>query len=356
MAKKRGGVAGFYDRNKGFLKKAVPVGLSFIPGVGIPLAAAAGAAMGADTEGKGYFSGFNVGGAIKGGLEGYGLAKGTQSAVGNVRNLLNARAGSKGLAAGTKALENFQVPDLTDYNAMPDVGLRQRGIFEGLTGEGGTPVTSRLTTAGVPKLSAARPAARAAAQAVPSSSAVRMPLMPTGMTNQFPGMGEIGGASYGGAPSFGQTSFQLGLPSSGVGGMPAGQPGPLGRFPMGIGETVPGMTQPPVGGGVDVAAMQRRIAELEKAQKAGTAAPMTFKQAMYQPQVIGAGIQGLLGALPNQQIGQQNELMQQRVDLEKAQFEEEKRRAEEERMRKQRIAELLMPYMQQSFPQYFGGR
>lgn len=88
MARKRGGLAGFYDRNKGFLKKAVPVGLSFIPGVGIPLAAAAGAAMGADTEGKGYFSGFNVGGAVKGGIQGYGIGRGTQALAGGARSLL----------------------------------------------------------------------------------------------------------------------------------------------------------------------------------------------------------------------------------------------------------------------------
>ena len=351
MARKRGGIAGFYDRNKGKIRTLASMGAGAIGG---PLAGAAvGAAFrGLDREGKSGI-GFDPFAALPGAVEGYMAGQTGESIKGGIKRLLAPklaeRAGAKGLAAGTKALEGFQVPDLTNYNAMPDVGLRQRGIFEGLTGEGGTPITSRLTTAGVPKLSAARPTASAAARTIPSSSAVRMPSMPTGMTNQFPGMGEIGGASYGGAPNFGQPSFQMGLPSSGVGGMPAGQPGPLGRFPMGIGPEIPG-------GGVDVAAMQRRIAELEKAQKAGTAAPMTFRQAMYQPQVIGAGIQGLLGALPNPQVGQQNELMQQRVDLEKAQFEEEKRRAEEERLRRQRIAELLMPYMQQSFPQYFGGR
>jgi len=338
MARKRGGIAGFYDRNKGKIRTLASMGAGAIGG---PLAGAAvGAAFrGLDREGKSGI-GFDPFAALPGAVEGYMAGQTGEAVKGGVKRLLAPklaeRAGAKGLAAGTKALEGFQVPDLTNYNEMPNVGLRQRGIFEGLTGEGGTPVTSRLTTAGVPKLSSARPAARAAAQAVPSSSAVQMPSMPTGMTNQFPGMGEIGGASYGGAPSFGQPSFQMGLPSSGVGGMPAGQPGPLGRFPMGIGPEIPG-------GPSDV--IQKK--------------PNQFIQALLNPQVLGAGVQGLLSMLPDAKsaaMEEQTKLGQGQLALQQAQFEEEKRRAQMEEERRRKIAELLMPYMQQSFPQYFGGR
>lgn len=89
MARKRGGLAGVYDRNKGIIKALAPMALGAIPGVGMPLAVLAGAALGGDTEGKGYFSGFNTGGALKGAAAGYG-----QGATG---------AGVKGLLTGGKA-------------------------------------------------------------------------------------------------------------------------------------------------------------------------------------------------------------------------------------------------------------
>lgn len=75
MARKRGGLAGFYDRNKGWLKYVAPAAVGAIPGLGPMAAAAVGAAMGGDREGKSYFKGFDVGGAVKGGLSGYGMGK-----------------------------------------------------------------------------------------------------------------------------------------------------------------------------------------------------------------------------------------------------------------------------------------
>lgn len=80
MARKRGGLAGIYDRNKGLIKAVAPIAAGFIPGIGPAVGAALGAAMGADKEGKGYFSGFDAGGAVMGGLSGYGGAKLGQSA------------------------------------------------------------------------------------------------------------------------------------------------------------------------------------------------------------------------------------------------------------------------------------
>jgi hypothetical protein len=78
MAKKRGGIAGFYDRNKGIIQKAVPAALSFIPGAGIPLAAGAGALMrGLDRPGQRGI-GFNAFEGLKGGVEGALVGAGTQ--------------------------------------------------------------------------------------------------------------------------------------------------------------------------------------------------------------------------------------------------------------------------------------
>lgn len=370
MARKRGGLAGLYDKTKPFLRVAAPTLLGAIPGVGVPLAVAAGAALGADKEGRKFFDPRNIGGAIRGGLAGYGGGKMgesiRQTVQNRVKDLLTARAGSKGLEAGTKALEGFQVPDLTDYNALPDVGLRQRGIFEGLTGEGGAPVTSRLTTAAAPKAAAARPVARAAARIAPSSGAVNMPAPQPGMGLQFPGMDEVGRSAYGGAPSFTPQSFRPGLPSSPLGGMPSAQPGPL-SFMRGIGSEVPGMDastlQPP--SNLGRAAYDRAMGDLRMPfgdiananARAGTS--NRFVQALLNPQVLGAGVQGLIGQLPSAQsaaMEAQTKLGQGQLALQQAQFEEEKRRADREEQRRRQIAELLMPYMQQQYGSYFGGR
>ena len=90
MARKRGGIAGIYDRNKKVIKTLAPIAAGFIPGVGPMIGAALGAAMGGDTEGKGYFSGFNAGGAVKGGLQGYGGAKLGQAAKGGLAKMFTA--------------------------------------------------------------------------------------------------------------------------------------------------------------------------------------------------------------------------------------------------------------------------
>ena len=87
MARKRGGIAGFYDRNKKAIKTIAPIAAGFIPGVGPLVGAALGAALGGDTEGKGYFKGFNTGGAIKGGVSGYAGAKLGQAAKGGLGNM-----------------------------------------------------------------------------------------------------------------------------------------------------------------------------------------------------------------------------------------------------------------------------
>jgi hypothetical protein len=99
MARKRGGLAGIYDRNKKLIKTIAPIAAGFIPGVGPLIGAGLGAALGGDTEGKGYFKGFNTGGAIKGGISGYGGAKLGQAAKGGLGNMFTG-GGVPGMPAG----------------------------------------------------------------------------------------------------------------------------------------------------------------------------------------------------------------------------------------------------------------
>lgn len=278
MARKRGGLAGFYDRNKGFLKKAVPVGLSFIPGVGIPLAAAAGAAMGADTEGKGYFSGFNVGGAVKGGLEGYGLGKGAQSIAGGVRNLL-APSGSN-----------------------PSVLAKQIGM------------TPSATTGPAPVANVASGVADAARN-VPSLMGTGGPVTSTDYigrsVNQFLAQGGSTAPSASGA--FGRAAADRAF-------------GDLG---MSLGDVANAGKN--AGGG--------KIQGLLSG----------FRKNKDLIEMAGKGVQRFL---PDPAL----DIKQQEMDLAQAKFDEEKRLTQMEQERRQRIAQLLMPYLQQNYGQYFGGQ
>jgi hypothetical protein len=87
MAKKRGGLAGLYDRNKGVIKTVAPIAAGFIPGIGPAIGAGIGAAIGGlDREGKSGI-GLDVMGAAKGGLSGYGGAKLGQATRGGIGKL-----------------------------------------------------------------------------------------------------------------------------------------------------------------------------------------------------------------------------------------------------------------------------
>lgn len=86
MAKKRGGLAGLYDRNKGVLQMLAPTVAGAFGG---PLAGAAvGAAMrGLDRPGQRGI-GLDVGQAIRGGAEGYGMGSLGQSARAGIGKML----------------------------------------------------------------------------------------------------------------------------------------------------------------------------------------------------------------------------------------------------------------------------
>ena len=104
MARKRGGAAGLWDRNKGWLKSVVPAALGAIPGVGVPLAIGAGAAMrGLDRPGKRGI-GLDVGQAVRGGLEGYGMGKLGQGARAGIGKMLAPKAAT-GITPGLSNAE-----------------------------------------------------------------------------------------------------------------------------------------------------------------------------------------------------------------------------------------------------------
>jgi hypothetical protein len=120
MARKRGGIAGFYDRNKKAIKTIAPIAAGFIPGVGPLIGAGLGAALGGDTEGKGYFKGFNTGGAIKGGVTGYGGAKLGQAAKGGLGRIFT--------GGGVPSMSASTLPSAT--SVMPG-GLSDDVIMRG---------------------------------------------------------------------------------------------------------------------------------------------------------------------------------------------------------------------------------
>ena len=110
MAKKRGGLAGLYDRNKGLIKTVAPIAAGFIPGIGPMLGAGIGAAMGGlDREGKSGI-GLDVGGAVKGGLSGYGGAKLGQAAKGGLANMFTGGMKSAGGAGGAASSAPMSAP------------------------------------------------------------------------------------------------------------------------------------------------------------------------------------------------------------------------------------------------------
>lgn len=132
MARKRGGIAGVYDRNKTLIKTVAPIAAGFIPGVGPLVGAALGAALGGDREGKGYFGGFDVGGAVKGGISGYGGAKLGQAAKGGLANMFTGGVSPVDKLTGAPKLGALtqttgQTGAVQTLTGAPQVGLTAGG-------------------------------------------------------------------------------------------------------------------------------------------------------------------------------------------------------------------------------------
>jgi hypothetical protein len=118
MARKRGGLAGIYDRNKKVIKTLAPIAAGFIPGVGPLIGAGIGAAMGGDREGKGYFKGFNTKGAALGGLSGYGGAKLGQAAKGKLSGMFTGQSPLDKLTGAPKMGVMTQTTGPSPYGAI----------------------------------------------------------------------------------------------------------------------------------------------------------------------------------------------------------------------------------------------
>lgn len=140
MARKRGGIAGLWDRNKKAIKLLAPAALGMIPGVGIPLAAAAGAAMGGlDRPGKRGI-GFDIGGGIAGGLQGAAMGTTGAAAKKGIASLFTPQAAPPGASSGLAGLGGDP-----SGGALASPMNQPFGRFAGLDQIGQTGMGSALT-------------------------------------------------------------------------------------------------------------------------------------------------------------------------------------------------------------------
>lgn len=136
--RKRGGLAGIYDRNKKIIKPVVSGALGLInPALG----AAAGAAMGGlDREGK-RGVGLDLGGAVRGGIAGYGAGAAASALKGGVQGAMGATGldrisafGSGAKAGGqeylNKPLLGRQASPVTNMADAPLGGASNAGAFK----------------------------------------------------------------------------------------------------------------------------------------------------------------------------------------------------------------------------------
>ena len=192
--KKRGGVAGAYDRNKALVQAAAPILAGMlIPGIGSAAAGAltGGLARGLDRPGKGGI-GLDLGAAARGAVTGAGLGQ-----LGGA-----AKAGLQGLmtGGGQAALKPMPAPGA----AVETVGQRAAGAIA-------PPTTAAMPTP-TPVPAAVRAAPVGGAGRV-ASAAARAPMAP------MPSMGA-------GATSVAARAPQAISAPSVVGGMPAPTPVP----------------------------------------------------------------------------------------------------------------------------------
>ncbi len=119
MARKRGGLAGLYDRNKGLIRTASTIGASLLGGP------AAGAAVGAafrgfDRPGQSGI-GFDVGQGLRGAAEGYTTGKLTQAGQAGLSKLFAPKAA--GMSAGMGGGMGGVLPADLPISGAPSVGM-----------------------------------------------------------------------------------------------------------------------------------------------------------------------------------------------------------------------------------------
>jgi len=261
MARKRGGLAGLYDRNKGLVRTAATIGAGLLGGPGA--AAATGAAFrGLDRPGKSGI-GLDPFAALRGGVEGYAIGQGTQG----VKNLLTAGRGAAAVGAPSASVAGAPAGGAGGY---------QFG-FQGL----GAPIE------GIPS------AGFGGIGGVPDLPAVNM-ASKIGMT-----------------PGFGAAQAGAGTPS--VGAMPdvLKKPGFLSK----------------------AAGFARGAGDFARENK----------------DLIAMAGKGIMATQPAP--GEEASMMN--AETNRMRLEEEQRQAQMDEERKRRIAELLMPYIQQNYGSLF---
>lgn len=202
MAKKRGGLAGVWDRNKDIIKMLAPMALGAIPGVGVPLAAAAGAAMGGfDRPGK-RGMGFDVGGGIRGGLSGTASGMTGSAIQKGISGLLTAKAAPAALGISSPTVTAPAATaigsPLADISIAPSIAnAASNAPIAGMSSAGG---------AAVPSLPALRGGASMAARtAAPSISPITLApsltpsLASSAATTPLAGLGNVSGGGGGNA-------------------------------------------------------------------------------------------------------------------------------------------------------------
>lgn len=133
MARKRGGLAGLWDRNKGVIKTVAPFAAGFIPGAGPMIAAGLGAAMGGlDRPGKGGI-GLDLGGAVKGGVSGYGAGKLGQMTRGGLGKMFT--AGGSSASSAPRSATNYLLD--AGEKVAGEGGGSGAGKMAGVFGKGG---------------------------------------------------------------------------------------------------------------------------------------------------------------------------------------------------------------------------
>jgi len=298
MARKRGGVAGIYDRNKKYIKTLAPIAAGFIPGVGPLVGAALGAAMGGDTEGKGYFKGFDKGGAVMGGLSGYGGAKLGQAAQGGLAKM-------------------FTASPLDKLTGAPQVGLTAGG-----------PSSYGAMGSFQPTMAGGVGGAGAAAGAAPAAAYT----------------GNVGG--YGIGMPLGSAAP---VPSSAMADLPAMDMAKMRRLTQTTGAPLPNIPAPQMG------AMPRLASQV--ADKPMGRFAQAGKFAKENKDLIALAGQGIQSRLPDAAANAAADAAYMNAETNRMRLEQEQSQEKMEEERRRRIAELLMPMftqIQQSRPSYGG--
>jgi hypothetical protein len=358
MAKKRGGLAGIYDRNKGVIKALAPIALGAIPGIGVPLAAAAGAAMGADREGEKFFKNPNLAGAALGGVSGYMGGKMGKSAASSIKNMLTAQKMKSASALIDQANANIASQGVPGVD-MPS--FASRDVFAGNLPIGGysgdaqtylADVASRGPSAPMQLGRAPSASVRSSVGRMASRPSAAMPSSAPSVSAMAPSKGSISGMA--GSSPAGPFGRGAGFPTPGAASIMAPPPPPAVPISSGALGGMPSSPSPVgVGGFYGIGAPL----DVPTGVPTGSVPPKTlgrlerlFKIARENKDLIGAGVKGIQMALPEQpdQAALMNaETARRRLALEEGEMDEARRIRE---ARSEMTRRLLAPYIEQYSP------